>query len=288
MNNKLCLVGLCLSLLAAAGCTSSMVSGGAAGIKDVMDTPYNGPKARVAVIRFENKVSGDMWMSFQRDMARLMLQAQAAMAEAMRNMNKGQKDQYQSGLDHLKYMSGYQDPISTGVKEMLVSALVSCDRFLVYERENIGDILAEQELSSSKAAKAKTKIPQGELEGVELYVYGALTEFEAEKEGGGITIPIPAFGTTFDTDLRYKTASVGMDIRIVDTRTGRIVAVTTVQGTATNVGFGTREKTSWGTLPKTLEGYSNTPVEAAMRKMLRAAVNFIITKTPQDYYHYDK
>jgi curli biogenesis system outer membrane secretion channel CsgG len=288
MPKKALLTGLCLSLLALAGCTTSMVSGGAAGIKDVMDTPYDGPKARIAVMRFENKVSGDMWMSFQRDMARIMLQAQQAMAEAMRNLNKAQRDQYQSGLEHLKYMSGYQDPISTGVKEMLVSALVACDRFLVYERENIGDILTEQELSASRAAKPQAKIPQGQLEGVELYVYGALTEFEAEKEGGGLTIPIPAFGTTFDADLRYKTAKVGMDIRIVDTRTGRIVAVTTVEGTATNVGFGAREKTSWGTLPKSLEGYNNTPVEAAMRKMLRAAVNYIITKTPQDYYHHEK
>jgi len=288
MSNKIFLVGLSLSLLGLSGCTTSMVTGGAAGIKDVMDTPYDGPKARVAVMRFENKVSGDMWMSFQRDMARIMLQAQQAMAEAMRNLDKAQREQYQSGLNHLKYMAGYQDPISTGVKDMLVSALVSCDRFLVYERENIGDILTEQELAASAAAKSRTKIPQGQLEGVELFVYGALTEFEAEKEGGGITIPIPAFGTTFNTDLRYKTAKIGMDLRIVDTRTGRIVAVTTVEGTATNVGFGAREKASWGSLPKTLEGYSNTPVEAAMRKMLRAAVNFIISKTPQDYYHYDK
>lgn len=99
---------------------------------------------------------------------------------------------------------------------------------------------------------------------------------------------LPAFGTTIDTDLRYKTAKIGMDLRIVDTRTGGIAAVTTVEGTATNVGFGAREKTSWGTLLKSLEGYSNTPVEAAMRKMLRAAVNCFITKTPQDSYRYEK
>ena len=287
MNKPLAWIGAGLAILAAAACTTASVSGGAAGIKDIMDQPYNGPKARVAVVRFENKVSGNMWMSFQRDMARIMMQAQVAMAEAMKNLNKAQRDQYQMGLSSLQAMASFQDPISTGVKDMIVSALVSCDRFLVYERENIGDILAEQQLSAA-AAKPGTKIPQGQLEGVELYVYGALTEFEAEKEGGGLTIPIPAFGTTFDANLRYKTATIGMDLRIVDTRTGRIVAVTTVKGSATNVGFGAREQTGWGTLPKSLEGYKNTPVEAAMRKMLRTAVNFIITKTPQDYYHYQK
>jgi curli biogenesis system outer membrane secretion channel CsgG len=287
MRNPLVRLAGGLAILAAAGCTTTSVTGGAAGMKDIMDTPYNGPKARVAVVRFENKVSGNMWMSFQRDMARIMMQAQAAMAEAMKNLNKNQRDQYQTGLSSLQAMATYQDPISTGVKDMMVSALVSCDRFLVYERENVGDILAEQQLSAA-AAKPGTKIPQGQLEGVELYVYGALTEFEAEKEGGGLTIPIPAFGTTFDADLRYKTATIGMDLRIVDTRTGRIVAVTTVKGTATNVGFGAREQAGGSSLPQSLEGYKNTPVEAAMRKMLRAAVNFIITKTPQEYYHYQK
>jgi len=286
MRKSIAGIALGLAVLALSSCMTTSVTGGAAGIRDVLDTPYNGPKARVAVIRFENKVSGNMWMSFQRDMARIMLQAQAAVADALKNLNKEQRDQYQTGLSTMRMMASYQDPISTGVKDMLVSALVSCNRFLVYERENIGDILTEQEISA--AGKPGTKIPQGQLEGVELYVYGALTEFEAEKESGGLTIPIPAFGTTFDADLRYKTASIGMDLRIVDTRTGRIVAVTTVKGSATNVGFGAREQAGWDTLPKSLEGYHNTPVEAAVRKMLRAAVNFIITKTPADYYHFLK
>lgn len=287
MNRTLGWIGAALAALTLAGCTTTSVTGGAAGIKDVLDTPYNGPKARVAVVRFENKVSGDMWMGFQRDMARIMMQAQVAMAQALKNLSKEQRDQYQTGLNSLQMMANYQDPISTGVKDMMVSALVGCNRFLVYERENLGDILSEQQLSA-EMAKPGTKIPQGQLEGVELYIYGALTEFEAEKEGGGLTVPIPAFGTTFDTDLRYKTASIGMDLRIVDTRTGRIVAVTTVKGSATSVGFGGHEKAAADTLPKSLEGYHNTPVEAAMRKMLRSAVNFIISKTPPDYYHFQK
>ncbi|MBN2199844.1 MAG: hypothetical protein JW747_08365 [Candidatus Aminicenantes bacterium] len=44
---------------------------------------------------------------------------------------------------------------------MIVSALVSCDRFLVYERENIGDILTEQELAASAAVNfIISKTPQ--------------------------------------------------------------------------------------------------------------------------------
>jgi curli biogenesis system outer membrane secretion channel CsgG len=269
------------------GCTTATMSSGGPRMEDVLNQPYNGPKARIAVARFENKVEGNMMMSFQREMARIMLQAQAAMAEALKNMNK-QQGGAGANTAWLSAWTSFSDPISTGVKEMLISELVSCNRFLVYERENIADILAEQQLANSNLINPKTNIQQGKLEGVELYIYGALTEFEAEQQGGEIGIPIPAFGTTFDANLAYKSAQVGMDLRIVDTRTGRIVATTTVKGNATDVRLGGQERTLSGNLPKVLQGYKNTPIEAAIRKMLRAAVGYVITKTPADYYHYEK
>jgi curli biogenesis system outer membrane secretion channel CsgG len=37
-----------------------------------------------------------------------------------------------------------------------------------------------------------------------------------------------------------------------------------------------------------LGGYSKTPVEKAVRVALSEAVNFIVTKTPQQYYHYQQ
>lgn len=265
--------------LSFAGCTSSIVSKGGATIADVLDTPYDGPKARVSVVRFENKVNADMMMQFQRDMARLMVQAQKSIAEAMKNLNQQQE---QTSTDWLSAWSTYSDPISSGIKEMLVSELVNCNRFLVYERENLDVLLAEQALSADSKAKIKE-----ELEGVELFIFGALTEFSATSQGGEVSVPVPIMGKTFDTKIGYKKAHVAMDLRIVDTRTGRIVAVTTVKGSATDIGFLTTERTT-SELPTTLEGYQNTPVEAAIRKMIKAATNYIVTKTPKDYYHYHK
>ncbi len=275
------------TLITSCTSTSASVSDRGPTIKDVLSVPYNGPKARIAVVKFENKVSGgDMWMQFQRQMMKIMAQAQAQMARAVAQINK-----QQGGSDYSKIISAwasYQDPISTGIKDMLVGELVNCNRFLVYERENIDTIIAEQQLASSSAANPNAAIQKGKLEGVELLIYGAITEFEAEKEGGGITIPIPAFGTTYDVKVRYKKAHVAMDLKIVDVRTGRIVSVTTVRGSSTDVGFGTRNRSESIGLPTTLGGYRNTPVEAAIRKMIRAAVNYIITKTPRSYYHYQE
>ncbi len=282
-------IGLLAVALTAGGCTTGRVTGGGPNIADAQKESAVGLKARVAVARFENKVEGNMWMSFQRQMAQLMVQAQAAMAQAMRNLDKQQGGAAAPQTPAwVNTWANYSDPISGGVKDMLTSELVACEKFIIYERENLGDIMAEQQLSSSAAANPKTKIAAGQLEGVELFVYGSLTEFDATSDAGEVTVPIPAFGKTFDANIGYKKARGAMDLRIVDTRTGRIVAVTTVKGSSTSMRLGGYSQESGTSLPTTLQGYSNTPVEAALRKMVKEAVKYIIKKTPQEYYHYDK
>jgi len=275
----LALAGLALWL---SGCTAGYVTQGGPAMQDVMGQAYNGPKARIAVARFENKVEGNMLMSLQRQIAQVMAQAQRAMAEAMRNYKQGGAQQ----PAWLNSWANVSDPITSGIKDMLTSELVACNRFIVYERENLDDIMAEQQLSASKAANPKAQIPAGQLEGVELFIYGSLTEFEATKEGGEITVPIPILGQTVDANLGYNRAEVAMDLRIIDTRTGRIVSVATVKGSSTNFRLGGESATS--SLPTTLQGYKNTPVEAACRQMIKQAVKYVVTKTPKDYYHFEK
>ncbi len=272
--------------LAAGGCVTGRATSGGPSIDDVRKQSPTGLKARVAVARIENKVEGNMWMSFQRQISQIMAQAQVAMAQAMRNANNAQGGGAVPVQPWLGNWSS-NDPICGGVKDMLTGELVSCDRFLVYERENLDEIMAEQRLSNSGAANPKARIPEGQLEGVELFIYGALTEFDAAGQGGEITVPIPAFGTTFDANIGYKKANVAMDLRVVDTRTGRIVAITTVKGSATNVRLGGQNRQDTAGLPTTLEGYKNTPVEAALRKMIKEAVKSILSKTPKAYYHYE-
>jgi len=281
-------IGLLIVCLAAWGCASGRVTTGGPRIEDAQKESAVGLKARVAVARFENKVEGNMWMSFQRQIAQIMVQAQAAMAQAMKNLNTQQGGAAGQQQAWVNSWSNFSDPISGGVKEMLTTELVACEKFIVYERENLADIMAEQQLSNSAGANPKTKIPAGQLEGVELFIYGALTEFDATSQGGEITIPIPAFGKTFDANIGYKKAKVAMDLRIVDTRTGRIVAVTTVKGSATNVRLGAQSQEDWSRLPTTLQGYANTPVEAALRKMIKEAIKVVVKKTPKEYYRYDK
>ena len=80
-----------------------------------------------------------------------------------------------------------------------------------------------------------------------------------------------------------------MEIRLVDARTSRVVAVTTVEGRATSVSASGAKPSSSpddsGPLPASFSAFKNTPVEAAFRKMVNAAVQYLVTKTPENYFH---
>jgi uncharacterized protein YgiM (DUF1202 family) len=77
---------------------------------------------------------------------------------------------------------------------------------------------------------------------------------------------------------------MAIDVRVVDTRTSRIVAATSVEGSATDIaGIGVL---AGGNLGGGLAGWKKTPLEKALRVCLTEATNFIVSKTPSQYYHY--
>jgi len=80
-----------------------------------------------------------------------------------------------------------------------------------------------------------------------------------------------------------KKSHIAVDLRVVDARTSRIVAATSVEGEAKDTSLGgllVGSSAAGG-----LGGYSKTSMEKAVRIALGEAVKFIVTKTPQNYYH---
>jgi curli biogenesis system outer membrane secretion channel CsgG len=69
---------------------------------------------------------------------------------------------------------------------MLTSALVNSDRFVVVERAELKEILSEQELKAGGLVNKETGPKLGKLAGVQLLIYGAVTEFGTQDKGGGI------------------------------------------------------------------------------------------------------
>ena len=175
--------------------------------------------------------------------------------------------------------------IGDGMRDMLSTALFNTNRFIVLERQILQDVLAEQDLGASGRIKQETAAPIGQIEGAELLVTGAVTEFEPGSSGIGGSLGGGDVGRVVGGILGgMRKSHVAIDLRVIDTRTSRIVAATSVEGEARDFNLGGMVVGS--AVGGSLGGYSKTPIEKAIRVALGEAVNFVVTKTPQTYYHY--
>ena len=175
--------------------------------------------------------------------------------------------------------------IGDGLREMLLTSLFSSNRFIVLERQAIQDVMLEQDLGASGRVRAATAAPTGILEGAELLVYGVVSEFDPDKSAVGLNMGMPGLPLLFGGGA--KNAHMAIDLRVVDTATGRIVSATRVEGKATDyqAGVGTRFGGGRTAMPVTLSAYENTPMEKAIRVCIDQAVAYVCTQTPVTYFH---
>lgn len=218
--------------------TAKVTSYGGPSTQQAQAESYSGPKARIAVSRFNDK-TGKGW---------------------------------------------YTAEIGHGMVDMLTTTLFNTNRFIVLERQILQDVLAEQDLGASGRIQAGTEAPIGKIEGAELLVVGGVTEFEPHAAGAGGGLGAILGGPFGAIAGAFKKAHIAIDLRIVDTRTSRILAATSVEGSATNIGG--MVGILGGTVGVGLGGYKNTPTEKAIRVCLQEAVNWIVSQTPQQYFHY--
>ncbi|RDI94491.1 curli assembly protein CsgG [Meiothermus sp. QL-1] len=167
--------------------------------------------------------------------------------------------------------------IGSDVSTMLSTALVSSNHFVVYDRSIINQLRSEAALSNQQNA----------FTGADLIITGVITGFEPNASGSGGVGAIPFIGGF----LQQKKSYIRVDIRIVDTRSGAIIAAFPVEAEATDTNFG---GIGAGLLPGGLSAlagglriYNNTPMAKALAMMIEAATVAIIERIPQSYMKYD-
>ena len=130
--------------------------------------------------------------------------------------------------------AGYGHNIGQGVADMLVTKLVESQQYLVVERNELDEILKEQGLGQSGLVTQQSAAKVGQLLGVEMIVTGSVSEFGEKKSkvGGGIG----SFGG-FNIGVATKTARVAVDIRLVNTSTGEIIAAKSADGEDSSTGL---------------------------------------------------
>jgi curli biogenesis system outer membrane secretion channel CsgG len=176
--------------------------------------------------------------------------------------------------------------IGDGLREMLVTALFNTNRFIVLERSAMGDVIREQDFGASGRVLPQTAAPMGRIEGTQMMVYGAVTEFQMGTSGGGVNLVMPNIPFQFGGNV--QNAHMAIDMRVVDMTSGRILYAGKVEGKTSDyaTSIGTQVGGGATTMPITLNSFQNTPMEKAIRVCIEQAVAHLCTKMPPNYFQY--
>ncbi|MBI5816629.1 MAG: hypothetical protein HZB29_13585 [Nitrospinae bacterium] len=207
------------------------------------------------------------------------------MQQAQQEAYNGPKARLAVNKFTVKSAKGKGD-LGQGLSDMLTTALFHSNRFIVLDRSDIGAVTAEQDLAATGRIKKETAAPIGQLEGAELVVTAAVTAFEPDAGGGigGVGVPVGG-GAFFGVGGGGKTAYMAIDMKVVDTKTGRIVGAVTVEGKSSDWFAGIGGAIGGVPIPFGLGYYENTPMEKAIRVCIVKAVDYIASQTPAQYYH---
>lgn len=171
------------------------------------------------------------------------------------------------------YWSNASWDLGDGMAEMLATALVETGKFKVLERQQIHDVLGEQDLGASGRVDPATAAKIGKVLGARYLVYGTVNEFEYSKGGEGGAVRIGGFRV----GASEARAHIGMDVRIVDAVTSEILFSTRSTADATRTGF--KVGYSGADFGADLGTFQKTPLGEATRK----AVEYAVTKMVNEF-----
>ncbi len=127
--------------------------------------------------------------------------------------------------------------VGEGVMEMVITELVKTGNYRVMERSKIDAIIQEQGFQQSGAVTQETAVAVGKLLGVELAVFGVVSEFGYSRNNKNVRLP----GARLK--VGNNKATVAIDLRIVSVTTGEILTADDVreEKAATSLGVNTRK-----------------------------------------------
>lgn len=118
----------------------------------------------------------------------------------------------------------FRDQLGEAAADELTTQLVKTAGFRVIERQQLDAILAEQSDGMSGIIDPATAARVGKVAGVQLVVAGSITKFSIDEQSAGIG--------SLKLSASYKEAESMLDLRVIDTSTGEILAVVEGEGRA--------------------------------------------------------
>jgi curli biogenesis system outer membrane secretion channel CsgG len=233
-------------------------------------------------------------MNMKRMLAMALIVGLAAAGDAVALWGKagtkteaGNKDMGLGEYKGLKHAIGCKDfdneagwhgqwEIGHNLSIMLESALIDSGRFVLVEREKLGDVILEQDLAASGRA-AKSKVAQkGLIRPARYIATGAVTEVEDQQSGGGGGISIRGIRVGGSR----SEAQVTVIVKLVDTTTSQIVAKERIVGKAGRTGLNVGLDIAG--VSTDLGGFKKTPLGQAAQDCINQA-SAIIAKKMEEF-----
>lgn len=176
------------------------------------------------------------------------------------------------GVAEFKNESGaawWRGGVGWELSGMLSNELVATRAFRVVERTKLESVLEEQNLMASGRAAPSAAAQFGKVTGAQYLIMGTVTSYEEEtaSTGGGISFGGVSLGGNSEK------AYIAVDIRVVNSTTGEIDFVRTIEGTSK--GGGMSIGLYRGGFGGQLESQNKTPAGKAIRAALVEATDYL-------------
>lgn len=155
--------------------------------------------------------------------------------------------------------------VAREMQDMMASELASTGEFTILERNELGEVLAEQDLSESGRVDPATAVKVGKVKGAQYLIAGTVTSFERGVSGGGGKVRFKGLSVGGKKDKAY----IAVDVKVIDTETGEIVDTRTIEATVTAKGAGA------GLSLRNFSIGGNTYKKTATGKAIRACIVYI-------------
>jgi curli biogenesis system outer membrane secretion channel CsgG len=172
-----------------------------------------------------------------------------------------------------RWRGGYD--LGNNLTIMMQSALSDSGRFVVVEREQLGDILQEQDfLNSGRMAQASGVAQTGKLRPARYLATVEITTVETNTSGGGVRggVRIPGTSTRVGGGGRGSESTIVIVAKLMDTTTGE-VKTKSITGKSSNKSRNIRVSTRFGSLGG--NEFEKEPIGIAAQDCINQAVYYL-------------